>query len=382
MIAVVSDAIYPFNKGGKEIRYHHVVRRLPGVGYDVDVYTMRWWEGPAPSGPHGVRFRALCRRYPLYAGSRRSIAEAVLFSLACLRLLSEEFDAIEADHMPFLPLFPLWVVASVKRTPLIATWHEVWGATYWRQYLGRPGVVAAAVERLSTLLPDHIVAASPQTGNRLLEMGVPSSRLSVLPNGIDREAISAAAPDGDAPDVLFVGRLLPHKNVDVLIEAIALLRDGGRRVTCTVVGEGPERAELERIVARRGLAAQVRFLGAVEDNEAVFGLMKGSRVFALPSTREGFGITVLEALHCGIPVVTVDHPDNHARCLVDHGVTGRLSAAEPEDLASALAALLDGEQPETGRPEAGRPVVGGTTDWDGIVAALAAVYAAAMAVPR
>ena len=60
-----------------------------------------------------MRYHAVSRLVPLYVGERRSILQAVLFSLGCLRLLGHQFDAIEADQMPYLPLFPLRLVASI-----------------------------------------------------------------------------------------------------------------------------------------------------------------------------------------------------------------------------------------------------------------------------
>ena len=132
-----------------------------------------------------MRYFAVSRNVPLYVGERRSIFQAVLFSFGCLRLLGHRFDAIEADQMPYLPLFPLRLVASIKRVPLIVTWHEVWGAAYWREYLGPAGVVGAVLERLAMRTPDLIVAENAETHRRLLEAGLPETRVTVVPNGVD-----------------------------------------------------------------------------------------------------------------------------------------------------------------------------------------------------
>ena len=71
----------------------------------------------------------------------------------------------------------------------------------------------------------------------------------------------------------------------------------------------------------------MRFYGSLEHTRDVYGLIKSSSVFVLPSVREGFGIVVVEALACGVPVITTDHPDNQARLLVEDGVTGWLCRA-------------------------------------------------------
>jgi glycosyltransferase involved in cell wall biosynthesis len=341
VVAIVSDAIYPYNKGGKELRYHEITSRLADAGWDVNVYTMHWWDGPRERVENGITYRALCRRQGLYSGGRRSIFQALAFSLGCLRLLGRDFDIIEADHMPYLQLFPLWFVARCKRRELVVTWHEVWGLRGWREYLGVLGFVAAAIEYVSMRLPDHIVTAHPETGRRLQAAGVRADRLDVVPNGVDLPMIESAVPSEERFDLIFVGRLLAHKNVDLVLDALRILRDEGTTLSCAVVGEGPERDELDRQVDRLGLTDQVRFLGRIEDSAGVWGLMKSSGALVLPSAREGFGIVVIEALACGVPVITVEHPDNQARHLVDHGVTGWICDLTAADLAKAIREMMD-----------------------------------------
>ncbi|HVM67478.1 MAG TPA: glycosyltransferase family 4 protein, partial [Acidimicrobiales bacterium] len=336
VVAVVTDAVYPYHTGGKEMRYHYVLRGLAARGFSVEVHTMRWWEGPRTLEVEGVRFHALCPRLPLYRGTRRSILQAVVFAIASVRILRRRVDVIEADHMPLIPLFPLRVVAWAKRVPLVCTWHEVWGPEYWTEYLGRAGRIGAIVERLAAHLADHIVAASAETGRRLVALGIEAQRVTVAPNSVDVERIMAARPDATAPDVLFVGRLIAHKGADLLIEALIELHRRGHRTTCAIVGDGPERSRLDAMVSAGGLGGAVRVLGALESHDSIYSLMKGARVFALPSVREGFGISVLEALTCGVPVVTVDHPDNQSRWLVEHGVTGWLCPPDPSALAKGI----------------------------------------------
>jgi glycosyltransferase involved in cell wall biosynthesis len=107
--------------------------------------------------------------------------------------------------------------------------------------------------------------------------------------------------------------------------------------------------------------------GRVESSDEVIGLMKASRVFALPSTREGFGIVVLEAAACGLQVVTFDHEDNAARRLVDDGL-GIVCKPNSRSLAKALQELLAGEA-QLPAVVAGRPT------WRAAARQLREVYA-------
>ena len=163
-IAIVSDAIYPYNKGGKEKRIFEISTRLANAGNEVHIFTMKWWkEKTNHKIENNVNLHAISPLYPLYSGKRRSIKQATYFALSCFRLLREKFDIIEADHMPHLVLFSLKIVTLLKRKKLYATWNEVWGKSYWVEYLGHLGAIAYIIEWISARLPDKIIAVSEHT---------------------------------------------------------------------------------------------------------------------------------------------------------------------------------------------------------------------------
>jgi glycosyltransferase involved in cell wall biosynthesis len=339
VVAMVSDAIHPYHRGGKELRYYELTRRLAGRA-DVHVYTMNWWNGPEVREEDGVTFHAISRLYPLYVNDRRSLRQAVFFGLACLRMLRYDFDVLEADHIPFIQVLILRLVTTVKRKRFVVTWHEVWGRAYWKQYLGRLGTVAWLIESLAMRLPDHIVAASPQTAQRLRASVGSKPTVSVAPNGIDLDAVGRTHPDSATTDVAVVGRLMAHKRIDMLLESVARLRAEGMPVTCRVIGDGPERTALHEVAARLGIAGAVDFRHDVSEQKDVYGLLKAARVCVFPSAREGFGIAVLEALACGRPVITTSDPDNMARHLVDRSVRGTVCEPSAAALADAMKTAL------------------------------------------
>src|SRR5476651_2229832 len=97
-IAIVSDAIYPYNKGGKEKRIYEISTRLSKKGYEVHIYCMKWWKSKESiRTENNVTLHAISKLYPLYSGQRRSFLQAILFALSTLKLLREEFDFIEVD---------------------------------------------------------------------------------------------------------------------------------------------------------------------------------------------------------------------------------------------------------------------------------------------
>ncbi|HKU18052.1 MAG TPA: glycosyltransferase family 4 protein [Candidatus Saccharimonadales bacterium] len=368
-IALVSDAVLPFHKGGKEVRIFHLAQELIRLGQQVDIYTMKWWDGGDTYEHEGMTFHALCRFHPLYVGKRRSIAEGLLFGAACFKLIRYQFDVLETDHMPYFPLFAAKVVSLLKRKPLFATWHEVVGLRAWREYLGfKGGTIAAVIERLSVHMPDHIIAVSAHTQEQLRSVLHYKGPLSLVSNGIDAERIAAVAPAALSSDVIYVGRLIPHKNVDLLLRAVAELRESRPNIHCVVVGTGPQQHKLEALVRELGLERHVTMTGRLESSDDLFALMKSSKVFVSPSIREGFGITVLEAYAAGLKVVTVRHQDNAAQHLVQKE-TGLVCEPTAAAIAEAIQTLL-------GEADAGKVLAldASVFDWSAQAVALKEVY--------
>lgn len=339
VVAVVTDAVHPYSFGGREVRYHELSRQ-PALNADVHIYTMHWWDGPRVVNDGPVTLHAVMRNRPLYRGRRRSFRQAIMFALACLVLLHRRFDVLMVDHIPQFQLFTLRLVATLRRKPLIATWHEVWGPEYWHDYLGWGGRLAWWVELASMWMPDHIIAASPQTGERLAAHLGEDASILVAPNGIDLAAVRNSAPYHERTDLVVVSRLMVHKRLDMLLDAVALLHAEGRRVTCRIIGTGPEREALHEQAERLGIADAVDFQHDVREQKDVYSLIKAGRVFALPSEREGFGIAVLEALACGTPVVTTSAPDNLAQHLVTRSQRGLVSDHNAGALALAIGTAL------------------------------------------
>ncbi len=345
-VALVSDAVAPFHLGGKETRYRELISRLAAHDVDVTVCTMRWWTDAPPideeSGDRHVRWRALCRRWPMYrADGTRSLVQAAAFALGCLRLLRGRYDVIEADHMPGPQLLTLRIVATLKRVPLQASWHEVWGREYWREYLpGIGGRVGAIVEALSARCPDRILANSRGTAARLVDvLGVAPERVRLVENGVDLAGLAACPPVTGAA-LVYAGRLIEHKRLDVVLHAVRRLHDEGRPVDLDIIGDGPARETLEALGSSLGLGNHVKFHGTLPTTQDVWSRMKGARVFVSASEREGFGLAVIEAMAMGVPAVVVDHPDNEARRFVRPDVGATARAGDAADVARCIAMLL------------------------------------------
>ncbi len=337
-IAMVSDAVYPYNKGGKEKRLYDISTRLAKEGFDVTIYCMKWWEGEKIIIKDGVTYHAISPYYPLYAGTRRSISQAVLFSLHSLKLIKEDFDVVDVDHIPHFAIYATKLVAVLRRKKMIVTWHEVWGKKYWQNYLGSiMGSMAYIVELVSMKLPTGVISVSEHTTKRFVDL-MPNTKKEIItiPNGLDMKYIKESSMSEESSDVIFAGRLLGNKNIDILLHAIAEIKKTEPRISLVVIGEGPEKKNLEKLQKELKLETNVSFLGFFEDQRELYSIMKASKVFVLPSTREGFGIAVIEANACGLPVITIDHEENAAKNLIEEGENGMVVTLDATKIADAI----------------------------------------------
>jgi glycosyltransferase involved in cell wall biosynthesis len=204
------------------------------------------------------------------------------------------------------------------------------------------------------------------TADRLAAIGPDRDRIEIIPNGIDVEQIRTAPLPDRGYDVLFAGRLIEHKTVDLLLEAFDQMA-ADTDATLGIVGDGPERDALEAQADELTHADRVEFLGFLDDYEDVLGHMRAAAVFCSPSTREGFGLTFVEAMAADCTVVAVTHPDSAADEVIDDA--GFLVDPTVDALTDILDSALGGEHPETAPRERAQQY-----DWDAVAKQAEAAY--------
>ena len=328
-IAFVYDTVYPETKGGVEKRVWELARRLATRGHEVHLLVPHAWDGPARIEREGVTLLGVCRSRDLYtARGRRAVWPALAHAVGVFRALrSDRFDLVDTQT-PALPaaLAVRAALAGQSSTTQVVTWHEAWDES-WVDEMGALGHVGKLVERWVSRLPVTHIAASQFTAERLANLG--RSVEAVVVAGVDPVEVGPTA-DAMAADILFVGRLVPTKNLGLLIDATAELVSRGMTPKVIVIGDGPQRAVWEAQAAHQGISAVIEFAGTFYDGNQVMAALRSARVLALPSVREGFGMIGLEAAAHGVPVVTVDHERNAAQTSGDPWRHRALCAAHSE----------------------------------------------------
>lgn len=349
-ILLFYDCIYPESVGGVEHRNYELARALAIRGHRVTLAGF----ASAPSHPfEGVEILPVGPPGTLYSESgKRSTAEAARLAAAAARIDLRPFDVVEAANIPYAHLPLLAARCRLRGKPFVVTWHELWGR-YWKQYLGAKWPLYAGIERLTVPLGTRALAVSHLTASRVESRR--HEEVLVIPNGIPAGRIREAAAEGaeeGGPPLVYAGRLLREKRVDLLLEAVARLSPGRPGPLLAVIGDGPDRERLTALAERLGLSeGAVTFHGHLRTNTDVWRRVGASRIAVQPSSREGFGLFPLEAMAAGLPVVYCESTESALGELVEPGVHGACTPPDSGALAAALDRLLN--DPEEVRRLAG-----------------------------
>jgi colanic acid/amylovoran biosynthesis glycosyltransferase len=260
--------------------------------------------------------------------------------LMIIRSGTRQYDVIHAQFGPYGTL-ALRLIETGALSGRVVTSFRGYDATKYLR--ARPRTYDELFRNGSLFLP-----VSRALANRIIEAGCDPSRVRVHHSGIECARIAfqtRSRVDGEPTRVIVVARLMEKKGIDYGIRAIAQVTATGRAVSCAVVGEGPLRPELERLVGELDLEAHVKLVGARSHNE-VLELMAQSHILIAPSVtaadgdEEGIPNSIKEAMALGLPVVGTWHggiPE-----LVEDDVSGFLVPERDVDaLADRLVYLID-----------------------------------------
>lgn len=365
-IAYIYDAVYPWVKGGAEKRVFELSRRLADRGHEVHCFGIKWWKGDSIIKRDGVILHGICNPRSLYSGDRRSMREALAFAWKVLISSKGNYDLIDCQEFPYIPCFSAKLVSIPERSDLFITWHEVWGE-YWYEYLGKKGFIGKYIESAVSRLTDKNIAVSEMTKRELEHLGVEG--VKVVPNGLDFERIKQIKAWDTASDIVYAGRIIRHKNLDLLIRALQSVKREVPNISTVIIGDGPDIARMKLLAKELGLENNIKFTGFLENYDETIARMKSSKIFVMPSTREGFGMAALDANACGLPLVTVNHRMNAVSDLVTEG-TGIVCEPSTEELSKAIIRVLDKSQEM--RPKCIELARG--YDWDRISGVIEKIY--------
>ena len=338
-VCIVYDCLYPYTVGGGERWYRSVAERLAAAGHEVTYLTLRQWPRSERGEVPGVQVIAVGPRMQLYTESgRRRVLPPLVFGAGVawhLLLRGSRYEVVHTSAFPYFSLLAAAAARPLGRYRVIVDWLEVWSRGYWREYLGgRAGDIGHAVQAACLRVPQLAFCFARLHERRLREGGVRGD-VVVLP-GAYVGSLDAATPKPADDVVVFAGRHIPEKRAPAVAGALARARQTVPHLRGAIYGDGPERGEVLRARTLHALEDALEVPGFV-DAATLEQALSTALCMLLPSSREGYGMVVMEAASHGTPSVVVSGPDNAAVELVEEGVNGVVAAsASAEDLAEAI----------------------------------------------
>lgn len=379
-ILMLSWEYPPHVVGGLAAHVQGLARALVSRGNRVTVLTQ---DAATPrehddQGVEVIRVGAVPVRSPDFMGYVHQLNQLLLSKATELVMRGEKFDVIHAHD--WLVAFGASGLKQALRRPLVATIH----ATEFGRNAGLHSDEQRHISDIEWWLiyeAWRVIVCSEAMKREVGQVfQAPADKVQVIPNGIDVSDMNVTADKSlrrrfaadDEELVIFVGRLVFEKGVDVLLYALKHILTVRPQVKMIVAGRGSIQSDLEALARSLGIADRVHFVGYVDavKRDQLYGV---SDVAAFPSRYEPFGIVALEAMAAGIPVVVGDV--GGLKEIISNGEDGFLvPPGNASALATALLTLLDDRKRAQGMVARAKDKVENVFTWDSVAEQTEHVY--------
>ena len=314
--------------GGAELHLHHILKGAVKAGCEVDLICSAYQGAPQQDTIDGVR---------IHRHGHWAVANFLLPPVVKKFLKTGSYDLLVED----INKIPFYTPLYKGKTPLVAIVPHLFGTTVYRE---TNPLTASYVYGAESLIPQvyrnvDFEVISPSTRDDLISRGMNGDRIKTIFCGMDHERFSLenAPPRSETPLVVTWSRLRKYKSIDVALRSFSIIHKQLPEARMLVMGRGPDERRLRRLTTSLGLDQVVEFQGFLPWDELVRTLHR-SHVFLNPSPKEGWGLTVIEANQCGLPVVASDRPG--LKDSVRHGETGSLVPYGDEEAFAREALIL------------------------------------------
>ncbi|MEM2951055.1 MAG: glycosyltransferase family 4 protein, partial [Nitrososphaeria archaeon] len=310
--------------GGGEVWLFHLSKILVNKGHKITVISYKHPKHLQNEILSGIKILRI-GLFPIgdvQPYFKRAIVNAFGIIVNGLKL---KYDILFVNQT--FPLLPSYLVSKIKRKPIIAVFHDIYGLKFSLKEKGLiKGLIRGIVELISIKLNyDIILTVSESTKRKLVNVGVKENKIHVVGGGVDLNEIDFVNEQKSSkPTIIFVGRLVRLKKVENLLLAFKKVITKVPDAELYIVGSGPQENMLRKLAEELDLTSKVFFTGYVPEEEKI-KLMKKAWVLVQPSIAEGFGLVLVEANACKTPVIAVD--SGGPREVIREGRTGFLVEA-------------------------------------------------------
>jgi glycosyltransferase involved in cell wall biosynthesis len=320
--------LYPPHIGGQEVRYAELAASMLQLGHSVDVYCIRHSadvpEHEVASGVSVFRF-PLAEKYnrPLIKSLRRAVIPLLRYSLWVRRMARpEKYDLLLFNQWP---LAHIAFAKKMVRAKSVLDWCEVRDGWLYHAFMKWLPQLSRRNIAVSQAVADVVASTS----------GRP---VEYIPSGVWLSNYRFESKERRS-GLVYLGRVTEHKNLGLLIEAFELMKENGYPGDLTIAGAGPALAALTLVSKSSRFSMNIHLLGFVDD-ETKIGLLANSEALVISSRREGFPRIVAEGMASGLPVVTVDFPENGTKTVVQSYGIGVVAEPTAKGLSEAVSDVL------------------------------------------
>jgi len=341
-IALVAEDYYP-QLGGVPEHVHHLARELDSLGHHTTIVTSKMKERGAGSGEpvQHADVRRIGTSLVIYANggvARITVGWGLTAKFEEL-FRAERFDVVHV-HGGLNPTLGIVAPRAAWRVgiPVVATFHTWFPRSIGLRLLRRP---------FQRMLDRHAATIAVSGAAQAAMSRYFTAPWEIIPNGVDTTFFRPGLGRGAArlerrrPRLLWLGRIEPRNDLRTVLVAMPRILEQYPGARLTVVGDGPWRSRMER--AARRLGPSVEFAGYANGGRPAH--YRSADVYLCPTTRASFGVTLLEAMACGTPLLVSDIPAFRDLAGPSHAVFA--PPGDPDAWAEAVSTLIE----DTGRRE-------------------------------
>jgi glycosyltransferase involved in cell wall biosynthesis len=357
--------------GGQEKYVLELSKKLKEFGHDITVYTTNRFNLPKFEQNDGLD---VYRFNMLFCPLNNPISLEFLKTYRNLK----NYDVINVHNEHSFLSFITILYKFVHKKPIVLTHHgQLKFGLYYKDIFER--FYERTIGKLLFNSVEMIAANSEADKDFIASLGVNGDKIKVLHNAINPESLmlhkemkieNLNPESSNKKIVLFVGRIIERKGVEFLIKSAKVVTKIHDNVLFAIIGDGPYRRQVEKLVKYLKIQNNVLFLGEVSD-EVLYNYYKSADIFVLPSLSEVCPTVVLEAMYFGLPVVTTDIPG-----VRDHfkDVALLVPPRNEDELAEAIVKLLDDVALRGGLSKAGEKLVKSKYTWDVVAKEYEEIY--------
>ena len=295
VLRVTSD-LYPHVMGGVGVHTHEMSKSQSRKGHEVTVLN---------SKPDSEKFDEVPYKRIGFSTTIEILGNKISLDLFFkINNLMERHDVIHAHSHLFFSTNVAALLKRLKGKPLVITSHGLYSQTASTMV---QSMYMPTIGRWTLSSADRVICYTQVEKEQMIGLGVPEKKITVINNGVDTNTFKPTIKKGNKKTILWVGRYVHGKGVEILIDGFSIFSKSHPDYRLLMIGKGPLKGEIEETVSSTCLEEKVEFIESVA-NEVMSEVYADSEVFILTSYEEGVPRSILEAMSCGIPIVSTSLP--------------------------------------------------------------------------